>query len=197
VNGRAGHAAQASRDKASAITALAHMTLALEALTGQHAGVTVNVGRVEGGIGPNSVPETARAEVDVRFVDPEGQAWIEEKVRGIVAAPAVPGTAATVTTVGGRPPMPATEGNRALFRVAESQAARLGLSIVEEHRSGVSDANFIAAQGVPVLDGLGPVGELDHSDREYILASTLVQRCQLLALTLDAAWREMGAARHA
>ena len=35
-----------------------------------------------------------------------------------------------------------------------------------------------------MLDGLGPLGDQDHSDREYILRASLVERCQLLALSL-------------
>lgn len=187
VRGRAGHAAKSGPDKASAVTALARHVLALEELNRLEPGVTVNVGRVEGGIGPNSVPETALAEVDVRFIDSEGEAWFEERLHAILADASVPGTSASVTTVTRRPPMPAVEANRALYRLAEAQAAFLGIPISEEHRAGVSDANLIAAEGTPVLDGLGPVGDLDHSDREYILADTLVKRCQLLALTLEAA----------
>ena len=35
-----------------------------------------------------------------------------------------------------------------------------------------------------VLDGLGPVGGLDHSPREYILVSSIVPRTALLGLLM-------------
>jgi len=35
-----------------------------------------------------------------------------------------------------------------------------------------------------VLDGLGPIGEHDHSDREYMLKDSLLQRCRLLAASI-------------
>jgi glutamate carboxypeptidase len=130
-----------------------------------------------------------KAEVDVRFIDCEGEVWFEERLRGILAQEAPPQTSAAVTTVSRRPPMPPTEGNRTLYRVVAAQADFLGIPVAEEHRAGVSDANLIAAEGTAVLDGLGPVGDLDHSDREYILTHTLVERCQLLTLTLDAVGR--------
>ena len=38
--------------------------------------------------------------------------------------------------------------------------------------------------GVPVLDGLGPVGGLDHSPREYISKASIVPRTALLALLM-------------
>ena len=43
---------------------------------------------------------------------------------------------------------------------------------------------YVAEQGKPVLDGLGPLGDQDHSDREFIIKKSLVQRSQLLALLL-------------
>ena len=42
----------------------------------------------------------------------------------------------------------------------------------------------LAGEGLPVLDGLGPVGGLDHSPREYITLSSIVPRTALLALLL-------------
>jgi glutamate carboxypeptidase len=38
--------------------------------------------------------------------------------------------------------------------------------------------------GVPTLDGLGPVGDLDHSPEEYILTGSLFERIELTALLL-------------
>jgi glutamate carboxypeptidase len=38
--------------------------------------------------------------------------------------------------------------------------------------------------GLPALDGLGPVGGLDHSPSEYILVSSIVPRTALLALLM-------------
>ena len=40
-----------------------------------------------------------------------------------------------------------------------------------------------------MIDGLGPIGEHDHSDREYVVRESLRQRSALLALSLIAAWR--------
>ncbi len=60
---------------------------------------------------------------------------------------------------------------------------------MEEFRAGASDANVIAAAGTPVVDGLGAIGGHGHSDREYLIRESLVQRSALLALSLLAAWR--------
>jgi glutamate carboxypeptidase len=49
---------------------------------------------------------------------------------------------------------------------------------------GASDGNFVAPLGIPVVDGLGAVGEGYHSEREYIFADSLEQRIQLVSSLL-------------
>ena len=188
VRGKAGHAAKGG-PKASAILEMAHKIIALEKLNGV-AEATLNVGLVSGGIGPNTVPEEAVAEIDVRYPDPRAQALVEEAVAEIAARRSVPGTSAELSPTTGRPAMPQTEGNRHLYAVAREQARRFGYELPEELRSGVSDANFIGALGVPVLDGLGPVGDLDHSDQEFILKDSLAERAALTAAIIASIWSE-------
>ncbi|MFM7171808.1 MAG: M20/M25/M40 family metallo-hydrolase, partial [Caldilinea sp.] len=65
-------------------------------------------------------------------------------------------------------------------------ATQLGFSVAGARTGGASDASFVAAEGVPVLDGLGPIGGLDHSPQEYIELSSIVPRTALLALLLAA-----------
>lgn len=184
VRGRAGHAAFAGPDKASAVLALARHTIALESLNCPEKGITVNVGRVGGGIGANTVAEQAEAWVDVRYKHPGDARRLESKIREILAAAVVPGTAADVEIRSERPPMPVCEAGRRLFQTVRQTARHLGMDVREEFRYGVSDANLIAAEGVPVVDGLGPVGGRDHSPEEYMLKSSLPARTLLLACTL-------------
>lgn len=186
VRGRAGHAAKGGA-KASAILELAHKIIALEALNDGRE-ITLNVGQVEGGIGPNTVPELATAALDARFLDPAGQERLERDLARIVAEPLIPGTSATLSVKSGRPAMPQSQANRDLYAIARAQAQILGYDLPEELRSGVSDANFIAGLGIAVLDGLGPVGDLDHSDLEFILKDSLMERAALTAATIAALW---------
>ncbi len=182
VRGRAGHAA-GTGPKAGAVLGIAHKIIALEALNGTP-DITVNVGRIEGGIGPNTVAEWAEALVDVRFSTQESGLRAERAIEAVVQAVEVAGVFSETTVIAGRPPMPQSEGNGRLFSLVQGQARALGYECPEEFRSGVSDANFIAARSVPVLDGLGPMGDLDHSDREYILKHGVMERAALLAASL-------------
>ena len=51
--------------------------------------------------------------------------------------------------------------------------------IKSEKRGGVSDANILSSQGVITLDGFGPFGDGDHTDKERALKSSFTERIQL------------------
>ncbi|BCL59496.1 peptidase M20 [Desulfomarina profundi] len=192
VSGRAGHAAFAGRDKASAVLELAHKTIALEKLNDPDRGVVVNVGVVQGGMGPNSVAEKARAEIDTRFLTEEDASRVAGEIAGIAGSSTIAGTGGVLLKTSSRPPMEQTDNNRALFALVRDQAESMGITVVEELRSGVSDANTIATVGIPVIDGMGPVGGSDHSDREYMIRSSLPEKSRLTALSILACWEKSG-----
>jgi glutamate carboxypeptidase len=184
VSGRAGHAAFAGRDKASAILELAHKTIALEKLNDPDRGIVVNVGVVRGGMGPNSVAEKAAAEIDTRFLSEKDFENTAEKIGRIATGSTVTGTGGVLLQTSSRPPMEQTDGNRKLFALVRDQAESMGMVVLDELRSGVSDANTIATAGIPVIDGMGPVGGNDHSDREYMIRSSLPEKTKLAALSI-------------
>jgi glutamate carboxypeptidase len=188
VSGRAGHAASAGADKASAILELAHKIIALEQLNDPEREIVVNVGLIQGGIGPNTVADHAMAQIDTRFLsdaDAEDTAW---RIARIASQCTVAGTAAELLKTGGRPPMEQNPGNTRLFQTIRHEAERLGMACVEELRSGVSDANTIARAAIPVVDGMGPIGACDHSDREYMIRESLPARARLAACSILGSW---------
>ena len=76
-----------------------------------------------------------------------------------------------------------------LAELARNAAQELGFEVNAVATGGASDANVLASLGVPVLDGLGPIGGLDHSPDEYILKSSIVPRTALLARLMMAIGR--------
>jgi glutamate carboxypeptidase len=182
VAGRAAHAGVEPEKGASAILALARQIVALQALNGMAPGVTVNVGLAGGGTVPNAVPDRAWAQVDVRVTRPEDMAPVEAAIRAIAASETVPGTSTSVGDGWGFPPMARTAAIERLVGAAQSCAGELGFTLRDAATGGVSYANLLAGAGLPVLDGLGPVGGDDHSPREYIDVDSIVPRTALLAL---------------
>jgi glutamate carboxypeptidase len=68
---------------------------------------------------------------------------------------------------------------------AKELAAEIGFTVQDQATGGASDANNVAQFGIPVLDGLGPVGGLDHSPNEYIERSSIIPRTRLLGALLE------------
>jgi glutamate carboxypeptidase len=65
--------------------------------------------------------------------------------------------------------------------LAQIAARELGFEVNAASTGGASDASIAAAEGTPALDGLGPIGGLDHSPDEYIDLNSIVPRTALLA----------------
>ncbi len=189
IEGKAGHAAFATKDKPSAILEMAHKIIEFESLNDFDKGITINVGKIDGGIGSNTIAEFSNAQVDFRFVDPSDLKHLEERVTDIANKVMVQGTQCRVDFISGRPPMQRSIGNQRLFQTTADIADRMGYPVKEQFRFGVSDANFIADLNIPVLDGLGPIGALDHSRDEYMFKESLLKRTILVTCSIIECWR--------
>lgn len=179
IEGQAGHAAFSGENKPSSILELAHKIIAIEALNDPEKQRVVNVGLVSGGIGPNTVPEKAEAEVDCRFLTQEDGEFCRQRITQIIEECRISGTSASWSINSSRAVMEANGKNQSLLHLVQELADKLDMRVGEELRSGVSDANTLAGCGIPVLDGLGPIGEFDHSDREYMVKTSLPNRVRL------------------
>jgi glutamate carboxypeptidase len=182
VKGRAAHAGGAHEEGRNAIEEMSHQVLAIQKLTNYERGTTLNVGVMHGGTVSNVVPEEAVAQVDVRVMQPGEWERIEAEMQAL--KPALDGTSLEITGGLNRPPMPFDETMKATFEKAKAIAAGVGIELKAGGSGGGSDANFVAPLGVPVLDGLGAIGEGLHSEREFIFADSLQERAKLLVALL-------------
>jgi glutamate carboxypeptidase len=176
--GRAAHAGLDPEKGVNAIVELAHQTLRLAALNDYERGITVSVGLIEGGSALNVVPACASAKVDVRFWAPEDGEKLVAAIRGLT--PATPGALIEVSGGINRPPMQRSEKNIALYEHARALADELGFDLRDAVVGGGSDGNFIAAMGVPTLDGLGVDGAGAHAEHEHIIIDDIPRRAALL-----------------
>jgi len=190
--GRDRHVSDGTHEKSSAILELARAVEAVEALNASLPGVSVNVGRVEGGLGPSTVPAHAHGLLDVRWVDQGHRDLLVGRIRELLARPTQPGCRSEFTVLNERPAMPKTGAAEELWSLLQGVGRGLGQEALEEHRRGTSDANFFAQAGVPTLDGFGPVCRNDHTADEHIVIGTLKERSALLALFLAEFGRKRG-----
>jgi glutamate carboxypeptidase len=181
VSGKAAHAGVEPEKGAHAILELAHQIIALHQLNGLAPGVTVNADVIGGGTVYNVIPAEAWVEVDVRAIDSIGAAALQRALADLPKQTTIPGTRVEISGRFKYPPMAKTPTTALLVEYARETARELGFDVNDAATGGASDANVIAGLGVPVLDGLGPVGGLDHSPDEYIEADSIVPRTALVA----------------
>ena len=181
VTGKAAHAGVEPEKGANAVVELAHQIIALQELNGLVPGVTVNPGVISGGTVSNVIPAEAWVIVDVRAIDPAGAEAITQAITTLPARTTIPGTHVELTGAFTYPPMARTPAVHLLTELARDSARELGFEINDVATGGASDANVLASLGLPVLDGLGPIGGLDHSPDEYIEADSFAPRAAMVA----------------
>jgi glutamate carboxypeptidase len=180
--GRSAHAGHNPEAGVNAILEMAHQIPRVHALAAPERGTTVAVGVIEGGTRSNVVPERCRVRIDVRVVVPEEQRRVEDGFADL--RPVLPEAQLVLHGGWNRPPMARSPAIAAAFERARRLGALLGMDIGEGSAGGGSDANFVAALGAAVLDGLGPRGDGAHSPGEFIEIDSLAERAALLAALL-------------
>lgn len=180
--GRAAHAGNEPEKGISAVEEMAHQILRLHGLANLTAGTSVNVGVVQGGSVRNQIAAHAEAMVDLRVTNMQAAERVENEI--LNSTPVLSGARIEVSGGLNRPPMERTESTVLLLDSIRQFADPLGIELTEAQVGGGSDAQFAAAVGVPVLDGLGGVGEGPHADHEYVVVAELPRRVALLASIL-------------
>jgi len=184
AHGKAAHAGNNHADGANALWAISRFVDQAQQLTDYPRGITVNVGKVIGGQGKNTVPDLAVAELDIRFQTKADAEWLVKQLHAAAedAGGSVKGTRLDVAGGPARLPMERSDASVALMQAYAKHAVAHGLDAGEAPRvGGGSDACTSSAMGIPSIDALGPRGKGFHTVDEYIEVKTLISRAQALA----------------
>ena len=179
VDGKPAHSGIDFEAGASAVLELARQVEVIAGLTQLAKGVTLNPGVIRGGTKTNVVAAEAELSGDIRFWKTRDG---ESAVRKLHRLKPVDGRCRITVEAGlNRPALERTPAVRKHFQHARKIGLELGLDLQEASTGGASDGNFVAALGVPVLDGIGAVGDGAHAANEHIQADLMPQRAALLA----------------
>lgn len=184
VKGRAAHSGGAPEKGRSAVEELSQKIIRLHELINFDTGTTVNVGVIRGGIRPNVVAEEAECEFDLRVYTHDEREKAEKRFQEIVEMQFVPDTTTELTGGMMFPPVEHSERNEKLFGVVKDAGKKLGLDLPSVVTGGGSDGN-VTGQYTLLMDGMGVEGDGAHSDREFIVLSSVVRRAQVLTLFLN------------
>lgn len=178
IEGKAAHAGNHYTDGADANLEAAQKLMALVALTDLDKQTTVNVGKLHGGIGANTISPKAHLTFELRYTTTDERDRVLKAIDEIVATNYVKGTTSTLSGGIQRDVMqPSPE--QALF--IEHINTLCNVKLPTEKRGGVSDANIISSQGVATLDGWGPYGDGDHTIHERASKKSFTERIALVS----------------
>ena len=181
IEGKASHAGVRYTAGINANLELAHKLIELTKLTNLEIGTTVNVGKISGGIGANTISPTAQLLLELRYTQNSERDRLLNALKEITDKSYVAGTKSTLSGLIQRDVMEKNEKQHTLIKKIEAIS---GERLPTEQRGGVSDANIIASQGITTLDGFGPFGDGDHTVHERALKSSFEQRINLMTKML-------------
>ena len=180
AHGKPAHAGLEPEKGANAIVEISRQIEQIHAIANVEIGTTVNVTTIKGGTTSNVIPEHAECEIDLRF----STMAEAERVNAAFLALTPFNESVTLKLLGGinRMPLERTSEVVAFYEKARGLAASFDYELGETQVGGASDGNFVAALGVPVLDGLGITGSGAHMLTEHILVSDIAKRATLVTM---------------
>ena len=176
--GVAAHAGADPEGGRNAVLALCAEALRIAAIDGARPGLTVHPTTFDAPGTKNTVPDVAVLGVDVRGSTTADLEWATAEIGRFDPHP---GIALGVECVETTPPLERTAAVVRLADAARRLGTALGVTVGEVATGGVSDGCWTAGIGIPTLDGLGPVGGLDHSPAEYAEEASFAPRCGIVA----------------
>jgi glutamate carboxypeptidase len=182
VTGRSAHAGRDPHLGRNAIHALGELIVRLAALNGAAPGITVNVGRVEGGGAVNVVPDRASCRFNVRVSTSEEQRQVEQRLAELAAE--FGGREGYGLALHGSFTAPPKPAHSDVMKLVSDCGQELGMRLQWRPSGGTCDGNRLAAAGLPNVDSLGPRGGGMHSPGEFLVPESLTERAKLTALLL-------------
>ncbi len=181
--GKSAHVGRAFTEGVSAVVKLAECIERSSHFPEPNRGKILNIGPVRGGVATNAVPDSAFAWGNVRFADQEIADELGVQLDAIQTDPeALP--AVKVYRSFNRPAKPLIPETEQLGLRAREVAEALGQKLPFAKTGGVCDGNVLQHAGLPTIDTLGVRGGGLHTKDEWIDLSSLVERCQLLAILI-------------
>ena len=184
VRGRAAHAGRDFASGRNAVAGAAELAARLDALNGRRDGVTVNIGRIDGGGPLNVVPDLAVLRFNIRIPDAAAADWCEAAIREAMASVSARDLNLERHGGFGRPPKPLDPAQQALLEAVREVGKLVDLPIAWRDSGGVCEGNNLRAAGLPNIDTLGVVGGDIHGPAEYAWPASFAERARLSAAVL-------------
>jgi len=185
VRGVAAHAGRSFDQGRNAIIMASHAMQAIHLLNGKREDVTLNVGLCHGGSVVNAVPDVCTFKIDVRIKRKEDEAWVFKELAKITdTLNHQEGYSLEFHGDFDRTPKVLDPCTEKWLQFVIDNGELLDQSIAFKASGGCCDGNNLAERGTLVADSMGPCGNHIHSDEEYVITQSLVDRAKLSASIL-------------
>lgn len=186
ARGLSTHAGRNFFDGRNAVMAIARASVLLSEMTSEADGITVNIGRIEGGGAVNVVPDFCQCRFNIRVDTPEQMTRLEAEIADILQKLGAD-TGCELSLHGGfnRPPKPMTPAQQSMFELLKECGLALGLDIQWRATGGCCEGNNLAAAGLVNIDTLGVRGANIHTDQEYTCIDSFAERAALSILLIQ------------
>jgi glutamate carboxypeptidase len=185
IRGRSAHAGRDFSSGRNAVVAAAELALQLHKLNAELNGITLNIGKIEGGGPSNVVPDLAVVRFNVRTTEPDDEQRVASCFQDMLLdLNQRDGFSATLHGQFTSPPKIPDSRTIALMNLITRCGQELNLDLQWRPSGGTCDGNKLAAAGLANVDTLGPCGGNLHSPAEFVSVESLAERAKLAALTI-------------
>lgn len=181
AKGKSAHAGRDFHAGRNAIYAMSHFLYELEKLISSE--TTINVGHIQGGEAVNIVPDLCLCRFNLRSQSAESMERVKNQIEELLGKKRE-GIEFILVQDSFRLPKIFDSKTEKLFEEFRTCAHELNLRFEYRESGGVCDGNILAAEGLPTIDSLGPIGGDIHTAQEYLVLSSLTSKTKLAALFL-------------
>ena len=183
VWGKEVHAGAQFKEGRNAAAELADKALKIHQMSKPEEDIVFIVGSIESGKIddiPSTVPGYAKARFSIRVNNKEKMEMVQNDIKKLESQIMIEGCEVKITGEFVYLPME-RERNLPLYEIAREAGGRIGIELGEIHTLSGSDANHIAAGGVPTIDALGVYEYGMHTKEEHIYIPSLTERTKLFS----------------
>lgn len=181
AKGKPGHSGHFANTYPNAIEEVSTIISKLTLVADRSEGLTINAGKIEGGVAPNVVAENCTANLDVRFRENSQFKKVEKICDNLQEEKRYKESDIKIQCRYIFPPMNPNSNSRKLETLVEKACNNINRKYKTHTRDSASDGNIMSSLGVGTIDGFGTKGKYIHTNKEKVYIPSIFESGKLLS----------------
>ncbi|MCP4177101.1 MAG: M20 family metallopeptidase [bacterium] len=144
-------------------------------------GTTVSPGIITGGCAVNTIAENVSVDINMRYSTKSEKEKILNKLEELKTGSIKNGFGISIDLVTSTFPLVPNEQTKKIASLMHHIGEKEKIHVIWKSTAGGSDGNYAAEAEIPIIDALGPVGNLAHTYKEFIYLDSIIPRYKILA----------------